>query len=220
MIWPIAKGAHNCGQSIGPPRVSLAIDCGQSTDPATDAVGLLRARLYWRSNVKMTVERAQSVLDQFAAGASSKTATYPAIVESRCIGQLSQENASSSTNSASFRSNVIESSGDMSGDSGRGRKLVTFNQNARSPVLPDSASHREGPRHRLVRRASRAARLSCYVGLRRSRLPAPRPHRRRCISRLRRVLRRDCVARGRVWPRCAHPWRRPDAPWRRRRRSH
>jgi hypothetical protein len=48
------------------------------------------------------------------------------------IGQLSQENVSSSANSASFRPNVTDHSGIMTGDSGHGRKSVTFNQNGRS----------------------------------------------------------------------------------------
>lgn len=42
------------------------------------------------------------------------------------IGQLSQENASSSTNSASFRSNVTDDSGNMTGDSGQRPKIGHF----------------------------------------------------------------------------------------------
>src|SRR5690554_2050981 len=48
------------------------------------------------------------------------------------IGQLSQENVSSSAHSASFRPNVTDHSGNMTDDSGRGRKSVTFNRNRRS----------------------------------------------------------------------------------------
>ena len=46
------------------------------------------------------------------------------------IGQLSQENVSSSANSASFRANVTDHSGIVTGDSGQNRKSVTFNQNS------------------------------------------------------------------------------------------
>jgi hypothetical protein len=45
------------------------------------------------------------------------------------IGQLSQENVSSSTNSGLFRPNVTDHSGIMTEDSGQSRKSVTFNQN-------------------------------------------------------------------------------------------
>jgi Gamma-glutamyltranspeptidase len=48
------------------------------------------------------------------------------------IGQLSQKNVSSSENSGSFRPNVTDDSGIVTGDSGHGRKSVTFNQNGRS----------------------------------------------------------------------------------------
>jgi hypothetical protein len=48
------------------------------------------------------------------------------------IGQLSQINASSSTNSASFRSNVTGDSGNVTDDSGEDPKSVTFDRNARS----------------------------------------------------------------------------------------
>jgi hypothetical protein len=48
------------------------------------------------------------------------------------IGQLNQENVSSSANSGSFRTNVTGDSGIVTGDSGHGRKSVTFNQNGRS----------------------------------------------------------------------------------------
>ncbi|HEY6457355.1 MAG TPA: NADP-dependent oxidoreductase [Steroidobacteraceae bacterium] len=47
-------------------------------------------------------------------------------------GSLAFENASSSANSVSFRSNVTEDSGIVTGDSGHGRKSVTFKQNGRS----------------------------------------------------------------------------------------
>ena len=47
-------------------------------------------------------------------------------------GQLSQENISSSANSASFRTNVTGHSGIVTEHSGQSRKSVTFNQNRRS----------------------------------------------------------------------------------------
>jgi hypothetical protein len=56
------------------------------------------------------------------------------------IGQLSQENVSSSANTVSFRANVTGYSGIVTGDSGRSRKIghlqsesaVTFGRNNRS----------------------------------------------------------------------------------------
>jgi hypothetical protein len=80
------------------------------------------------------------------------------------IGQLSQENVSSSANTVSFRANVTGYSGIVTGDSGRSRKIghlqsesaVTFGRNNRShsngisgQIRPSRAAEHDGANAKL-----------------------------------------------------------------------
>src|SRR5690606_3198066 len=79
------------------------------------------------------------------------------------IGQLSQENVSSSAHSASFRPNVTDHSGNMTDDSGRGRKSVTFNRNRRSRSVGTTGHVQTESAVNLVRNAQLQLAVARYA---------------------------------------------------------